>query len=463
VTTPNSPETSAAGTPIEAWNSLLRPDVELSADYWQELSARMRAARLTFGDRFLCPFLRPFFLSEADEHRVRHVAEAMAVIGEKVVQAALARPELLQYLRLTPDEQRLARIAPGYKTASTASRLDAFLLPGSLKFAEYNAESPAGLGYSETMAEIFDTLEITQRFRDTYGGARYFRLADAMLDALLASYREWGGRADPPVILITDWREVPTWTEFLMLRDRFGARGVKVIVADPRDLTFEGGKLIAEGQAIDLVYRRVLIADIIAREAECRPLLDAYEQRAVCMANTLQCKIPHKKAFFAVLTDDAYASLFTAADRALISQHVPWTRVLSEGRTSRGGEDIDLLPHVRAWREDLVIKPNDEYGGSGVVLGWEADAKKWDEAIDNAISGNDGAWIVQARIPVRREVFPIVTAPGQIDMRDMLVDFAPYLFRGKLAGFLTRLSSTGLANVTSGGGQVPAFVVSRKA
>ena len=41
----------------------------------------------------------------------------------------------------------------------------------------------------------------------------------------------------------------------------------------------------------------------------------------------------------------------------------------------------------------------------------------------------------------------------------MLVDLAPYLFRGKLGGYLTRLSTTGLANVTSGGGQVPAFVV----
>jgi hypothetical protein len=47
-------------------------------------------------------------------------------------------------------------------------------------------------------------------------------------------------------------------------------------------------------------------------------------------------------------------------------------------------------------------------------------------------------------------------------MRDMLVDFAPYLFRGKMAGFLTRLSSTGLANVTSGGGQVPAFAVDQR-
>ena len=59
---------------------------------------------------------------------------------------------------------------------------------------------------------------------------------------------------------------------------------------------------------------------------------------------------------------------------------------------------------------------------------------------------------------MRREVFPICTDTG-VEMRDMLVDFAPYVFRGKLAGFLTRLSATGLANVTSGGGQVPAFAV----
>jgi hypothetical protein len=49
-----------------------------------------------------------------------------------------------------------------------------------------------------------------------------------------------------------------------------------------------------------------------------------------------------------------------------------------------------------------------------------------------------------------------------VQMRDMLVDFAPYIFRGKMAGCLTRLSSTGLANVTSGGGQVPSFVVEPK-
>jgi len=109
-------------------------------------------------------------------------------------------------------------------------------------------------------------------------------------------------------------------------------------------------------------------------------------------------------------------------------------------------------------RDEFVVKPNDEYGGAGVVLGWEVDAAAWQAALDRAVAER-GAWVVQRRIPVRREVFPMVDASQGVSMRDMLVDLAPYLFRGKVAGFLTRLSSTGLANVTSGGGQVPAFVV----
>ncbi len=465
-TAASNPAASASASPIDTWNALLRPDVELSPAFLRDLTDRMRAARLTFGDRPLCPFLRPFFLSSADEARVQRVAETMARLGERVAQAALVDPALMRHVRLTGEEERLARIDPGYATASTASRLDAFLLPDSLKFAEYNAESPAGLGYSETLAEIFDSLPIMSRFRERFQ-TRMFALADAILEALLASYREWGGDAKPPTMLITDWREVPTWTEFEMLRDRFIAQGVPTVVADPRDLVYEqgSGTLVAQGTPIDLVYRRVLIADIIARADDCRALIDAYTQQAVCMANTLRCKIPHKKAFFAVLTDERYESLFTDDELAMIEAHVPWTRVVADCQTKRGDQTIDLLAYVRAHREQMVIKPNDEYGGSGVTLGWETNPSQWDDVIARAINDaarDDGpAWVVQERIPVRREQFPVFDAAtsDRVTMRDMLVDFAPYLFRGKMAGFLTRLSASGLANVTSGGGQVPAFVV----
>ena len=108
----------------------------------------MRGANLTFGDRVHCPFLRPFFLSPEDEERVRTVAETIAELGERVVVAALDDRHLFAQLHLREEEERLARIPVGFGPASTASRLDAFLLSDSLKFAEYNGESPAGAGYA---------------------------------------------------------------------------------------------------------------------------------------------------------------------------------------------------------------------------------------------------------------------------------------------------------------------------
>jgi hypothetical protein len=452
-----APENSQS--PAEVWHSLLRPEIELQPAFCADLASKMRERKLTFGDRIHCPVLRPFFLDERDEARVRAVAETIAGLGERVVQAALESKDLLAQLGLRPEEERLARIDPGYATASTSSRLDAFLLPDSLEFAEYNAESPAGLGYSQTLSELFSDLAVMSRFRETYS-VRSYPLMESILTALLASYRDWGGTSAAPQIAIVDWREVPTWTEFEILQARFEKLGVPTLICDPRDLEFDGQQLTAHGKKIEFVYRRVLINDIIARPAECAALMRAYESRAVCVANTMRCKIPHKKAFFAVLTDERNRDLFSIDEREIIRRHIPWTRLVSEGRTTRAGESIDLLAHVRQNRENFVLKPNDEYGGAGVMLGWEMDAAAWEAALARAAADPPGTWVVQERIAVRREIYPYVEA-GNVVMKDMLVDLAPYLFRGKLSGFLTRLSSTGLANVTSGGGQIPAFAVKR--
>ena len=433
---------------IDAWHRELANGDELTPEFCSRFAASMRAARLTFGERIHSPFLRPFLLSGRDEARIRHAAETIAAVGERVVRQATESPALLAQLGITPAEERLIRIEPGYATASTASRLDAFLLPDALHFAEYNAESPAGPGYSQRLAELFDGLPVTARFRQGRR-VRFHRPISPLLEALIASYREWGGRENPPTMAIVDWRGVPTWAEFEILRDAFVDSGVPTLVCDPRDLVFEGGRLLVDGRPIDLVYRRVLINDIIAQPADCAALVAAYEARAVCVANTLRCKIPHKKAFFAVLTDPANAGMFSSAEREVIAASVPWTRLVA----------APLLDEARRRRESLVLKPNDEYGGKGVTLGWEASESQWDHALQSAAADAPGTWVIQQRIPVRREIFPQFDSTGTVTMRDMLVDLAPYLFRGRMGGYLTRLSATGLANVTSGGGQVPSFVV----
>jgi hypothetical protein len=448
--------------PVEEWVAILKATLLRMPALPEVLFKRMRKVKLTFGNRVHCPFLRPFFLSPADEERVQTVAETIAAFGERVAAAALEDKHLFAQFHLRPEEERLARLHAGYGRASTASRLDAFLLPESLKFAEYNGESPAGLGYAETLAEIFRGLPVMGKFENKFDVQSY-PLSAKLLDALVMSYVDWGGTSKRPQIAIVDWKEVPTWSEFEILQQRFEALGVPAVIADPRQLEFDGKSLVAHEKKIDLVYRRVLINDIVARPDDCSALVKAYAANAVCVANTFRCKIPHVKAFFAFLTDEQNGALFSHDERELIKRHIPWTRVVADVETAHYGEQIELLAFMRRERNNLVLKPNDEYGGTGVTLGWETDEQEWDAAIERTLSAKNGVWIVQERIPVRREIFPFIPEIGKLEFRDMLVDFAPYLFRGKVCGFLTRLSATGLANVTSGGGQVPAFRVAPRA
>ncbi len=178
---------------------------------------------------------------------MREFAETLAVLGERVVAAAMAAPALLDELGLRPEERRLIDIEPGYARASTSSRVDTFLLPGSLQAAEYNAESPAGFGYTERLAGVFERLPVMERFKAAFDVEAY-SLTSRMLDALMTSYRDWGGTAQPPTIGIVDWRNVPTWSEFEILQERFTGLGVPTIVCTPEDLEFDGRELRGLGR-----------------------------------------------------------------------------------------------------------------------------------------------------------------------------------------------------------------------
>jgi len=248
---------------------------------------------------------------------------------------------------------------------------------------------------------------------------------------------------------------VPTRTEHFLFQEFFEARGYPALVCDPRALTYEGGVLRFEGRAIDIVYKRLLVNEFIERIDQLQALLQAARDRTVTLVNPFRCKPIHKKAIFAVLTDDDLAGLFTDEERAAIAAHVPWTRRVQAGRTLRYGQSIDLPEFVRTHRDRLVMKPNDEYGGKGVFIGWETSESDWEAALATALSSS---YVVQEKVELARQPFPELGEDG-LRFRDLVVDLDPFVFQGEVEGFLTRLSGTSLANVTSGGGQVPAFLV----
>ena len=438
----------------EDYHALLRDEKALTQEMEAHFFERMRAANLTFGGRVLCPFLRPNFVSPADYEQIRGVCRGIFRAIEKV-EAKLGR-ELWDLVDLTPDERELVAIDPGYRRSSPTCRLDSFITPSAYQFVELNAETPAGIAYAEVLADIFLELPLVKKFQQRYA-LRRFRSRDRVLETLLDCYREAGGSAAAPTIAIVDYEEVPTRAEHHLFREFFESRGYPAIVCDPRHLRYENQRLWHGDTAIDIVYKRLLVNEFLERRAELGAFLSAARDRAVVMVNPFRCKPIHKKAIFAVLTDDDLQRLFTDEERKAIAAHVPWTRRVREERTTRQGKPIDLVPFIRENREGLVMKPNDEYGGKGVFIGWEMSAGEWDAALAEALKSS---YVVQGKVELLRDSYPEL-APD-LRFRDLVVDLDPFVFQGEVEGFLTRLSGTSLANVTSGGGQVPAFLVEPK-
>jgi uncharacterized circularly permuted ATP-grasp superfamily protein len=172
--------------------------------------------------------------------------------------------------------------------------------------------------------------------------------------------------------------------------------------------------------------------------------------------NTFRAKLLHKKMSLALLSDDRYAHLYTATQRRAIDRHVPWTRKMRAGSTRRNGTRIEDLPqYVAGHPEALVLKPNDEYGGKGVVLGWAVPREEWQRTVQKAL---EESYVVQEAVPIPRQLFPVVL--GTIRYVDFAMDMDPYLFNGRVSGCLSRLSSSELLNVTAGDGSVaPSYVV----
>lgn len=434
---------------------------DLAEESRRMLDEGLERAKLIFGGRRLSPYLRPHFVSETDFARICRICETAWSAIQKVKDAAVADSRIIDDLGLTSIERELVAIDPGYTAVSPTSRLDSFLTSAAYSFVELNGESPAGIAYADAAYDIFSSLPVMSRFAADYNlRALYGRRF--MLDVLLESYEEYLGRKPehPPRIAIVDLAGVPTVKEFELFREFFESAGYPSIICTPQELEFKNNRLSFAGQEIDIVYKRLLVNEYLPIINDYPALLDAYRAGAICMVNSFRSKLIHKKALFAVLTDRKYARLFTEAELDAIHSHVPWTRIVKDEQSDYRNGTVDLLEFIRTNSERLVLKPNDDYGGHGITIGWNADSAAWEKAIQSALANGD--YLVQERVPTARETFPALTNDGRLEFAEQLVDLDPLLFNGKVGSAFTRLSATELANVSSGGGMVPTYIISQK-
>jgi uncharacterized circularly permuted ATP-grasp superfamily protein len=444
--------TSAGRDPVVAYHELLE-DPNLADASTAMLAEGQRKRRLVFGDRPLCVSLRPNLISDWQSASVTEASRTIYAALGRLERALLADEDLRRQLDLDPQEEALALRDPGFRAASPSARLDGFVgEDGVIRFVEYNAESPAGMAYNDELAQVFASLPVMKKFREKFS-CSVVPTRGRQLTAMLRAHRSRSDRS--PAIAIVDWRGLPTLTEFEMFQRYFESRGVPTVICAPEDLTYSRGTLRAQGRAINLVYRRVLTSELLAKDDVARPLVRAYLEGAVTVVNSFRAKLLHKKMSLALLSDDRYAGLYTQSQRAAIAKHIPWTRKIREGHTTYGGKVVDLGDFVVAHRDRLVLKPNDEYGGKGVVLGWTIDQHEWEQSFLAALASS---YVVQERVEVPRYPFPVVL--GRMHFLDLSIDHNPYLFWGGVSGCLARVSSSALLNVTAGAGSVvPTYVI----
>jgi hypothetical protein len=447
-------------TAVSYYHELLRDD-GLAETSRAMLDEGLERSKLIFGGRRLSPYLRPHFVTEDDFARIRNICETVWSAIEKVKDAAIKDDSIITDLGITDIERDLISIDPGYRAVSPTARLDSFLTDSAYSFVELNGESPAGIAYVDAAYDIFSQLPVMKKFAESYN-VRPLYGRRLMLDVLLDSYEEFLGRKPDtvPQIAIVDLKDMPTQKEFELFKEFFEREGYPTIICSPDELVFENGQLRTGDVKIDIVYKRLLVNEYLPIMEEYPALLNAYRAGAICMVNSFRSKLIHKKALFAVLTDQRRAGLFSEVERDAISKHVPWTRLVRDEKTDYFGKEIDLLEYIKTHRDRLVLKPNDDYGGHGITIGWNADEDVWHDALRNALANGD--YLVQERVPTAREMFPALKDDGTVEFAEQLVDLDPLLFNGRVGSAFTRLSFTELANVSSGGGMVPTFIISEK-
>ncbi len=191
--------------------------------------------------------------------------------------------------------------------------------------------------------------------------------------------------------------------------------GLKIMHADPAELTLDQGEVCYNGDPLDLAYRDYAVADLIELEKEgvnVAPMRQLFRQNRIISSITAELD---QKSCWEILSDPQFTQkYFNADERQVFRRHILWTRIVSDRSTQLpDGQTGGLLDTIRREQERLVMKPNRSYGGEGVLIGHLLTRTEWESAVDKALADSE-RWVVQelASIPVSE--FPVVGPDGKV-------------------------------------------------
>jgi hypothetical protein len=448
------------GEAIGRYHKLLEGSQYQNLAWAHQLRERMQANNLAVSGRPVSPVLRPHFITRRQYAGLVKAVESFSSSIERMEKLAVSSPALLSRMELLPAEKMLAAVDPGYSFLSVTSLIDTHLNNGTLRIARYIPDTPVGVVYGEALSDLFYDAPPVKEFRKRYHleklpGTKH------LLQAILKTYKEWGGKNKKPNIAILEFRQPFQATESgesALIAQLFRREGHAVEVVSPDQLEYRNGVLKRGEFPIELIFRRIKVQEFLVRFDLTHPLLRAYQDGAVCLVNSFRSEMGQKKAMFDLLTDEEITSSFPASERKALLEHIPWTRVVRETKTRYKKKLVNLPDFIRQHRQKLVLRPNDDGADQNSFRGSELDDAGWDKALRTALRN---PYVVQEAVEPVVDTFPVLQY-GHLEMQKMRIDVHPHSYLGKVQGCSSWLTAVGPSGFSSLSGVAPTFILEPK-
>jgi uncharacterized circularly permuted ATP-grasp superfamily protein len=319
---------------------------------------------------------------------------------------------------------------------------------GQMYVLEDNMRCPSGVSYvlqnrqlmKQTFPQVFDTVGI--RPVDDY--------CSRLLDSL--QYLMDNQSRSPTVALLSPGIYNSAYFEHSFLAQQMG-----IDLVEGRDLAVSDGFVYMRTtkgfQRIDVLYRR--IDDDFLDPQSFQPdsmlgvpgLMEAYRSGRVALANAPGTGVADDKVVYAYVPEMIRFYLSEEPILPNVPTYVCW--------------DDKQREHVLANLNKLVVKPANEAGGYGLVIGPRASEQELADCADR-IRANPRNYIAQPTLNLSR--VPVLTETG---LEGRHVDLRPFIIYGRdvfvLPGGLTRVAlkkGSLIVNSSQGGGSKDTWVVS---
>ena len=219
----------------------------------------------------------------------RQIVRITYGIFQKVIREYLDNPAYRQLFPFSRELEELILVPSLYDSLLPIARFDIFYNEetGDFKFCEINTDGTSAMNEDYVLNQALDLNPAHQSMKRQHAFGT-FELYDSWVRTFLSIYDTYEKKKEHPHVVIADFLENASITEFEEFQRRFEKAGVSCEIAEITELTFRDRHLISPtGRVIDAVYRRAVTSDVMAHAREVQPFLQAVKEQAVVSHRSL--------------------------------------------------------------------------------------------------------------------------------------------------------------------------------